>query len=449
MTEIKIVQADITKLKIDAIVNAANKSLLGGGGVDGAIHRAAGPHLLEECKTLNGCDTGDAKLTKGYNLPAKFIIHTVGPIWHGGRYGEKELLMACYKNSLDIARKNGIKTVAFPAISCGVCGYPLPLAVQTALEAVKEYIKTCDDIDEIIFVGFDRKAVDVYKKYFYADNHPLKQKSREELAAIAQETIAISNVGYYELNNKLILLPAYEDIIVYSPELLKYIDCNMKNLAFIVNPDNKPTKYSVINADSFETVKGYERPFVMNFADAYIPGGGFLGGSRAQEESLCRNSNLYQSLTTEKASEMYRYNIKHKELNCYSDYMLLSKNVCVFRNAENELLEEPYLVDVITIAAPNKKGAAFNVDREELYSVMKNRLRHMFNVAINNSNKTLVLGAWGCGAFGNSTKDVAQIFYELLCVENYEKHFDNIIFAIYNDLPKFEIFQKIFRNRLV
>jgi O-acetyl-ADP-ribose deacetylase (regulator of RNase III) len=147
-----LVRGDITKLAVDAIVNAANTTLLGGGGVDGAIHRAAGPELLAECKTLGGCRPGEAKITRGYSLPARFVIHTVGPVWSGGRIGEPEILADCYRNSLRIAAENDVHTIAFPAISCGVYRYPIPEAAKIAAETTTEYLRQNDSITEVTFV---------------------------------------------------------------------------------------------------------------------------------------------------------------------------------------------------------------------------------------------------------------------------------------------------------
>jgi len=160
--KIEIVQGDITKLEVDAIVNAANTTLLGGGGVDGAIHRAAGPELLAECRTLGGCQPGEAKITRGYRLPARFVIHTVGPVWRGGKRGEPETLANCYRNSLQVAVENGIRTTAFPAISCGAYGYPIEEAAQIAVNTTREFLATTDQIEKVIFVLWDE---DVYKTY--------------------------------------------------------------------------------------------------------------------------------------------------------------------------------------------------------------------------------------------------------------------------------------------
>ena len=159
---INVIQGDITQLEVDAIVNAANKSLLGGGGVDGAIHRAAGPGLLEECKTLDGCETGEAKLTKGYNLKARYVIHTVGPVWNGGTRREDQLLANCYQNSLQLANEKGLKSIAFPAISTGVYRFPIDSACRIVLESIRNYLKSDDSINEIYLVCFDQNVFDQY-----------------------------------------------------------------------------------------------------------------------------------------------------------------------------------------------------------------------------------------------------------------------------------------------
>jgi O-acetyl-ADP-ribose deacetylase len=167
---LRAIQADICTLQVDAIVNAANSSLLGGGGVDGAIHRTAGPELLAECLVLKGCETGNAKITRGYRLPARYVIHAVGPVWYGGNKGEAELLASCYRRSIGLAAETGLASIAFPSISTGVYGYPIEAAARIAVEASREAARISDSVQEIIFCSFSARDLSIYSRLLATPN---------------------------------------------------------------------------------------------------------------------------------------------------------------------------------------------------------------------------------------------------------------------------------------
>ena len=306
-----------------------------------------------------------------------------------------------------------------------------------------------------IYCAFDKSV----KWYHYGTltkdknpRHPLYMDTNENLEKflvmrslnqkIAQETLKITNQGFYSIGDNTINLVGdnFDKVIVISPD--KAEDIANK---FSVSDKKIPAKISVLDCDTFSACNGDKKFLAMNFANAHHPGGGFLSGANAQEESLCRQSTLYKSISSTAAHEMYNYNnTAHNP--CDSDYMTISPNVCVFRDIKDNFLNAPFTTSVITIPAPNRNGAAENVSQENLDEIMTARLRKMLAVANHYEYKNLVLGAWGCGAFGNNPDTVAKYFYDLLFEEDFRFAFENIIFAIYDrgEKKNFHAFDKIF-----
>lgn len=245
---------------------------------------------------------------------------------------------------------------------------------------------------------------------------------------VAKDTVRISQEEFYEVNGRKVSFPKsnYDNVLVISPqmgeELLKWNITEMFS--------DEECEYEIVNADSFQAARTMHEPLVMNFANAHNPGGGFLLGATAQEEALCRCSTLYVSIHSRAAAEMYRFNNSHLSA-VESDYMLLSPDVYVFRDEKCEFLEEPYHVGVVTIPAPNRHGAAMFASATTIKETMLRRIRIMLRMAARHGYKNLVLGAWGCGAFGNNPKDVAAYFKQVLVDEGYEYCFDKVCFAIY------------------
>ena len=265
---LEIVRNDITKMKVDAIVNAANETLLGGGGVDGCIHRAAGPELLAECRTLGGCKTGDAKITKAYRLPCQYVIHTVGPVWNGGSHGERELLVSCYRTSLALAKEHGCETVAFPLISSGIFGYPKDQALRVAVDTISEFLAENDMT--VYIVIFDRAAYQIGNKLFadiaayiddhYVDAHTDSRRERMRRMGVVEsrmltayedapmavggldEALAHLDSGFSETLLKLIDRSGKKDTEVYKKANVdRKLFSKIRN-----NPDYKPSKPTAV-----------------------------------------------------------------------------------------------------------------------------------------------------------------------------------------------------------
>ena len=263
--------------------------------------------------------------------------------------------------------------------------------------------------------------------------------------AIGNQSVKITSEGRYTVGEKEVTLPDldYESVIVITPDEGK----KMLDDGFREYVREKMCNITVINADSFQAGRKYENALVMNFANAHNPGGGFKLGANAQEEALCRCSTLYASITSKKASEMYIYNNTHIS-RVESDYMLISPNVCVFRDEKYDLLENPVVMGVITLPAPNRYGAALLADDELIEETFVRRIRIMLAAAVKYGYKNLVLGAWGCGAFGNLPEDVAACFRRVLVDEGLCSFFDEVVFAIHGgeNSRNFVAFQNAFSS---
>lgn len=476
MSGIYIVKKGITNFDTDAIVNAANSHLAEGSGVCGAIFSAAGSaELTKACNAIGHCDTGNAVITPGFNLKAKYVIHAVGPRWNGGKSGEPSQLYDAYKNSLELAMKNGLHSITFPLISAGIYGYPMEGSWRKGIRASKNFFLHFPDYEmDIYFAVLDdkTKAVgekvlkdiedeDSSKKQYPSKNHFINPTEKEsEAPSTPADRIAVFQDTKEWCNT--------------DPDLISSI-ARAKKQTEIFYEDNYPAfTVSGVKAQEIKVTK--ERSFeaamrlskehpkakiaVMNFANAFHPGGGVEKGASAQEECLCRTSTLYPLLYRNSLREFYNYHA-NKNTPKASDSLIYTEGVVIIKTDEDHpkrMPKEDWVeVDVITIAAPdlrtssNKYAPLVNggsyMNDAELFGYHVKRAIHMLTVAAYKGADILVLGAFGCGAFQNNPKVVARAYRTALA--EFPKVFKEIDFAIYcrpDHMENYEAFQDAFER---
>lgn len=444
--KIIIVKGDITNSITDAIVLAANSRLKPQSGECGAIFQAAGYDMLnEELKKYSYCKPGDAIITPGFNLAAKYIIHAVGPIYKEDP-NDDLILAEAYINSLNLAIENNCITIAFPALSTGLYNYPYDLAAKIAISTLYEFKKLHDnDLANVYIYCYDDDIYNAFNNELNKYNNDWKRK--------VSDVIKLED----ELKKRDNLIQIFKNTreLYLNDKVLKKGIKNTKSKLAIYKEDFKANKYDIksngniifLRTNSLDAAFKYknEKVLLLNFASGIHPGGGILNGSDSQEESICRGSTLYISLNDEKGNlyeEFYNY---HKNIgNLYSDRIIYTKDIIVFKN--NDLLLDKndwYKIDVISCAAPNLKDK--NILDLELFNIMKSRIKNIFEVAIDNEKDTIILGAFGCGSYNNNPNVVSLAFKVLL--DEYKKYFKNVIFAIpdFNgeESPNYKIFNKV------
>ena len=481
MSGIYIIKKGITNFDTDAIVNAANSHLAEGGGVCGAIFFAAGSaELTKACKAIGHCDTGNAVITPGFNLDAKYIIHAVGPKWVDGKHGEPSKLYDAYKNSLELAMNNNLHSITFPLISAGIYGYPMEGSWRKGIRASKNFFKHFPDYEmDIYFAVLDditKTTGEVILKTIEAED---EKKPAVDYQALEEKAADISDEpSPQKQSTKEDRIAVFKDTQNWcesDPDLKAAIEKAKKNTE-IFWEDNypafdqtytKPLTVSVTKERSFEAAMRlkkenhlFNRIAVMNFANAFRPGGGVEKGASAQEECLCRTSTLYPLLRQNSMREFYDYH-KNKGTSKASDSLIYTEGVIICKTDEDLPKRMPQKdwteVDVITIAAPDLRtspnqyaplaDSTSSMNDAELFAYHVKRAVHMLTVAAYKKAEILVLGAFGCGAFQNNPEVVAKAYRA--AIQEFPCVFREIVFAVYcppGRSKNYDIFRAVLGN---
>lgn len=467
MSSISIKKIGITKLKADAVVNAANSGLWEGGGVCGYIFHDAGSfEMTQACKKHGHCDEGKAVITPGFKLPAKYVIHAVGPKWNGGTHGEPILLYSAYMSSLNLAKENDIHSIGFPLISAGIFGYPKDEAWKVALSACKDFLVHNDYEIDIIFTVLDDSIMEIGQGILDSMNmgdtksiddvdSGYKKSTHDERIAVFQDTL---------------------QWIESDPDLMASIP-RAKSTTKVYFEDDYPAFDMSKTVDTVITITGnrsYQAAMklhkddpnskiaVVNFANAYNPGGGVKKGSSAQEECLCRTSTLYPLIHRISLSNtFYKHNISHQTKSGSAkatDSLIYTEGVIICKTDEElpkRMPKEDWVtVDVISAAAPDLRtksnphaplvGNGTYMSDAELFGYHIKRAMHILTVAAARGADTLVLGAFGCGAFENNPEVVARAYK--IALQEFPKVFKRIEFAVYcppGGSTNYDVFKKV------